>query len=244
MMAGIDPQFNLWLMKCVSLASPAYKAKTFPWRNGPAWINAFSQLCPVLLAINWVMQGMRHMDLPELLFRLLLEWLVAVLLLAALLLAGLAALPAVLLAALAAHTASFTLNGQVWVCARYCRLFRGDAARLQHFADAAAARLQALPWLDEAVIIGSWGVAGPGPRSDLDLRLVFPPGLAGWWRTNLLLLRLRAAAFLRGVPLDLYAYAGLDRLAACDPDEPMLLVVDRNGRLVRRFAERDLRAVP
>ena len=76
----------------------------------------------------------------------------------------------------AAHTVNFTLNGQVWVCARYCRWYRRDPAALDAFLRRAANGMRALPWLREAVCIGSLGRTGTvrGDRADLDLRLVFP----------------------------------------------------------------------
>ena len=65
---------------------------------------------------------------------------------------------------LGAHTLSFTLNGQVWVCARYCRWYRRDPAALERFLRAVAAELRGLPWLREAVCIGSLGRRRRGAR--------------------------------------------------------------------------------
>ena len=80
-------------------------------------------------------------------------------------------------------------------------------------------------------MIGSMGTAAGDARSDLDLRLVFPAGAHAWLRTNLLLLELRAQAFVRRVPLDLYAYDTPGSLDRFDPDEPWHVLVDRGGRL-------------
>lgn len=215
------------------------KPKRFPIRPRSPRLARAMQSCLFILAVNWCLQGMRGMDRKELGFRLLAELALAVFLM---LLAGrvLAPLPALLLGLAAAHSLSFTLNGQVWVCARYCRSWRGDAAAVERWLQRVAAELQALPWLREAVCIGSRGDQGliVGARSDLDLRLIFPAGATAWLRVNLLLLGLRTRAFLAGIPLDLYAYDGPRSLLRFDQRERLLVLADRDGRLAALFPAR------
>ena len=217
---------------------PAYKHKPFPAPLDAPRLRGLTQSCAFILAANWCMQGMRGMDRKELASRLGLEALAAVLLLGLL-----PASPLALLAALVlAHSLSFTLNGQVWVCARYCRWFRASPARTTAFLARIARDLRSRAWLDEAVIIGSrGGGAGLGPRSDIDLRLITPPGLLGWLRTSLWLLRWRALAFWQIVPLDLYAYDRPGSLARFDQDEPLRIILDRKGRLAAAFPGRVVR---
>jgi hypothetical protein len=215
------------------------KPKAFPIRPRSPRLARAMQSCAFILAVNWCLQGMRGMDRKELGFRLGAELLLAALLAWA----GVGMLdpaPAVLLGLVVAHTASFTFNGQVWVCARYCRSWRGDAPALERWLRAVAVELQGLTWLREAVCIGSRGDQGivRGDRSDLDLRLVFPPGAGTWLRTNLLLLRLRARALLDRIPLDLYAYDDPASLERFDQRERLLVLLDRDGRLAERFPER------
>ena len=215
------------------------KLKVFPIRPRSPALAGLMQSCLFILAVNWCLQGMRGMDRKELSFRLALELLLALAI--AGLLARFAQPPsALLLGLLVAHTASFTLNGQVWVCARYCRWYRRDPAALDHFLHAAATELRGLPWLREAVCIGSMGRAGVagGPRADLDLRLLFPAGVRDWLRVNLLLLRLRARAFFGRIPLDLYAYERPERLRRFDQRERLLVLLDRDGRLRALYPRR------
>ena len=216
------------------------KLKAFPWRPRSDRLAGLMQTCLFILAVNWCLQGMRGMDGKELSFRLGLEALVAALIAGALL-DPLGAPSAVALGLLVAHSLNFTLNGQLWVCARYCRRYRGDAQALDAFLGETATHLARLPWLREAACIGSLGRIGAGPRSDLDLRLLFPPGPLAWLRVNLLLLRLRSRALVRRIPLDLYAYATPERLRRFDQREPLLLLLDRDGRLAALFRRR---AVP
>jgi hypothetical protein len=218
------------------------KLKAFPIRPRSARLAGLMQSCAFILAVNWCLQGMRGMDAKELSFRLAVELLLVLLLVA--LAAQATPLPWALAAGLlGAHTASFTLNGQVWVCARYCRWYRRDPEALERFLQRTADELRALPWLREAVCIGSRSRrdAVQGDRADLDLRLLFPPGLSAWLRTNLLLLRLRARAFLGMIPLDLYAYDRPQTLRRFDQRERLLLLLDRDARLAGLYPRR---AVP
>jgi predicted nucleotidyltransferase len=219
---------------------PAYKLKAFPVPPGLAWLARPLQSCAGILAVNWVMQGMRGMGRRELSFRLLLEAGAALLLAAALTLAGIAVESANIIGALAAHTLNWLLNGQIWVCARYCRLYRGRVIRLQLAMADLVVELPQRLWLDEAALIGSAADGRQQERSDIDLRLVFPAGPGGWLRTNMLLLRLRSRAFLRMVPLDVYAHDRTDDLRRSDPADSVRLLIDRHGRLRRLLADRRL----
>jgi hypothetical protein len=220
-----------------SFSSP--KPKLFPIRPRAPWLAGLMQSCAFILLVNWCLQGVRGMDRKELAFRVSAE-----LLLAGLLAAATAALldPARALVAglLGAHTLNFTLNGQLWVCARYCRWYRRDPGALERFLSSLVPELRALPWLEEAACIGSRGQAAAvrSDRADLDLRLVFPPGFGNWLRGNLLLLRLRARAFRSMIPLDLYAYDRPESLRRFDQRERLLALVDRSGRLAMLFPER------
>lgn len=214
------------------------KPKSFPVAPRCAVMRAVMRSCAFVLAVNWVMQGMRGMDGKELAFRLLAEAALAGGLAAMLLAGGMAAGPAWLLAAALAHSLGFTVNGQFWVCARYCPSYRGDMVRLHRFLGRSAEAVARAGWLDEAVVIGSTGEGALGPRSDIDLRLICPRGVVAWIRTNLLLLRLRTAAFLGGVPLDAYAYDRVDSLRRFDPAEPWVVLLDRRGRIAAGFPGR------
>lgn len=219
--------------KCLVRSIPA-KPKIYPFAPRSLALRRLMRSCAFVLAVNWLTQGMRGMDRKELSFRLLAEFLAVVLLAA---LSGLGA-AAVVPAAFLAHSLGFTLNGQFWVCARYCPSYRGDPARLHRFLHAIAPELRRV--VDCAVVIGSTGGDALGPRSDLDLRLIFPPGPMAWIAVNLLLLRMRTRAFFGRIPLDAYAYDTARSLARFDPAEPWLVIVDRNGDIARRFPDRRL----
>ena len=215
------------------------KRKVFPIRPRAPWLDRVVQSCAVILAINWVFQGMRGMQPKELTFRVAFGLTLAAITAMMTNEAGLDIAAATTLGLLTGHTANFLLNGQFWVCARYCRSYRGDAERIVTATVGLARELATLPWLDEVVFIGSRARGGrPSDRSDIDLRLVFPPGIVNWWRVNVLMLRLRMGALRDGLPLDLYAYDSPDALLRFDQDEPLLLAKDTAARLRRMFAAR------
>lgn len=228
------------------MAGTAPKAKLFPFQPRSPLLAAAMQSTPFILAINWCLQGTRGMQAKELSFRLLLEAALATAAAGALAGGGMAAPVAVVLGLALAHSFNFLANGQLWVCARYGRAWHRDPAALDAFLAGTADRLRRLPWLAEALCIGSQGPGQGtrGSRSDIDLRLVFPPGPGGWLRVNLLLLELRARALVAVIPLDLYAYDDLEAFGRFRPDEPLLIVLDRHGRLARRFGDRRLAYQP
>lgn len=209
----------------------APKLKPFPV---PGLLLPLLQNVPAIMAVNWLSQGMRGMGRKELSFRLLLEATVALVVGSALgggahgIIAGCAI----------AHTLDFVFNGQLWVCGRYARGWSRDVAALTRFVEWTAARLRACGWLDEAVLLGSFGGPATDARSDVDLRLIFPDGALAWVRVNLLLLRLRSLALILRIPLDLYAYDAPSGLRRFDQREPLLLLLDRRGRLAAAFPTR------
>lgn len=215
------------------------KRKAFPVQPNQAWLDRLLQSCIGILAINWICQGMRGMQRKELGFRAAFGLVFAMLAGMLMMTAGLQPALAVLFGLIAGHSVNFLVNGQFWVCARYCRCYRGKATRIDLAARRLARELADLPWLEEVAFIGSRARdRALSDRSDLDLRLIFPQGPAGWWRTNLLLLRLRARALWAGLPLDLYAYDAPDALLRVAKDEPLLVAKDVHGRLRRICAAR------
>ncbi len=219
------------------------KAKAYRFRASSAEELFESRNCLFILAVNWLLQGVRGMDPKEIGFRLLLLALGT--LLAGWALAGLFALPYLTgsaLGLLVAHTLNFLLNGQLWVVLRYCPGYRREPARLARAIGVLLDDVARRPWLAEAVLLGSTvtRLTAPRSRADIDLRLIFPPGFAGWLRTNLYLLRLRFMASCTGLPLDVYAYAHPAVLRRFDQDEPLGIILDRDCRLKRGFANREL----
>jgi hypothetical protein len=219
------------------------KAKLYRLRAASPEALFESRSCVLILAANWLAQGIRGMDAKELSFRLLLTAVLTVIAVWSIRTAtGADPLTALASGLLVAHTLNFVVNGQLWVCLRYCPLYHRDPGALARDLEALLDDVARRAWLVEAVVLGSTvtRLARPGPRADVDLRLIFPPGLDGWLRTNLLLLELRARALVRRLPLDVYAYEHPASLRRFDQTEPLGIVLDRQARLRRGFANRQL----
>ena len=219
------------------------KAKLYRLRTTSPEALFESRSCLFILAMNWLAQGVRGMDAKELSFRLLLAGVltgVAGWLLRAA--SGADPLTALACGLLVAHTLNFLVNGQFWVCLRYCPMYRRDPGTLARDLDALLDDVARRAWLVEAVMLGSTVTrrGRPGARADIDLRLIFPAGPGGWLKTNLLLLELRARAFFHRLPLEVYAYEHPATLRRFDQTEPLGILLDRQARLRRGFANREL----
>lgn len=213
------------------------KAKAFPLLPARVASSPLVQNIAVVLAVNWLCQGMRGMGRRELAGRLAGEAILALLFGGLLLAAGSPRGPALAGGVVVAHTLAFLFNGQLWVCMRYWPRWRPDAERTRRFLARTVSELRDRPWLREAVCIGSRGAGAAcgSERSDLDLRLVFPRGASGFLRTHALLVRLRSRALFAAVPLDLYADDDPEALARHRTDEVLGVLLDRDGRLARRY---------
>lgn len=218
------------------------KKKNFCWMPNSPVLRTLMQSPLGILAINWVFQGMRGMQRKELCFRLLLESLLA-LSIYALQPSTWPMTPGLVAALCFAHTLNWLFNGHLWVCVRYFPIYRRNPAALAAFLAQQKDLLRRLPWLDEAVCIGSVGDTGGirSERSDIDLRLIFPPGIINWLRVNLLLLHLRGKALFNLIPLDLYAYDYISALDRFRQDEHLLLIRDRGNKILERYPARTRR---
>ena len=218
-----------------AVSSP--KAKHIPLVGLIPFCSPLQRNCLFILAVNWVMQGMRGMQSKELSFRLILEAMVASVMFWLVLWIISSPISAACFALFVAHSLNFLFNGQFWVCARYCQSYHGNADHVEESLSKISNDLGAEAWLNEAAIIGSRAKTNHRlhDRSDIDLRLIFPKGFAAWIKTNLLLLTMRSWALIHAIPLDLYAYDEPKALERFDQSEPLGLLLDRQNRLARHF---------
>jgi len=202
------------------------KKKKFDWLRNHPRLERIAQTDAGLLTINWVSQGVRGMEAKEIIFRfslfLFLLFVVYVLLtafLSANLCTGIAS-------AFIAHTINWTLNGQFWVCARYCGFYHADVDALNYKAARVIEWVRSTSLIENAVVIGSYTNRNfqLGATSDLDLRIFYSRGIKGYARTTMALLILRAWAFLKRFPLDLYAYSRVETLNKFDGSEGWTVV--------------------
>lgn len=215
------------------------KKKRYAWMPENRFLLALMQSSAGILAINWIFQGMLGMQRKELVFRLLLEALLAFLLFC-LLVGCYPVFIATVLSIAIAHTINWLFNTHLWVCMRYTPFYRRSPKAIERYLAGLEAGLSRRVWLREAVIIGSLG-GSPGvqsDKSDIDLRIIFPKGLCAWVKTNVLLMGLRTKALFTMIPLDLYAYDEVSALDRFRQDEGLTIILDRDKRVFERYANR------
>ena len=218
------------------------KKKIYSWMPKTRFLRMLMQSPIGILGINWVFQGMRGMQQKELGFRVLLE-LILLITISMFLPEAWGVFIKFLVSLFIAHSLNWFFNTHLWVCVRYFPVYRRDPKVLSSYLAKEEKFLQSLPWLNEAVCIGSVGDSGDisSERSDIDLRLIFPSGIINWFRVNILLLRLRFYALFLIIPLDLYAYDDINALDQFRQDEGMRVILDRQSCLSIRFVNRTQR---
>lgn len=190
------------------------------------------QSCLGVLAINWVFQGVRGMQNKELSFRIFLFMFAAVILNIL--------IDNVFIAIFVAHTINWLFNGHIWVCVRYCSFYKRNPDALQEFLNSLINDIRKRSFIKEAVCIGSVGDKNQinSHKSDIDLRIFFASGFDNYLKINLYLLKLRSLAFLKVIPLDLYAYDSILRLRKFRQDEGLLIIKDEYGDIAKLFSDR------
>ena len=189
---------------------------------------------PVLLASNWLFQGMFIMDATERWTKLLLDVLLAGV--AFLVLARFAPAlgPAVqgLFAALVAHTANWLANGQLPVVLKNLGLTRLPPERMRRELARLRVRAHGAPALVGAYAYGSLARGEAHDRSDLDVRVLRRPGAVAGLRAVWFVLWERSRATLLVLPLDIYVAdrrESLGKVIAPDEIERPVVLMDRTA---------------
>jgi len=216
------------------------KLKNFGWSPRSKLLAYLMQTGVVILAINWVFQGVRGMQFKELSFRWALESIVFLILFLILIQSEVSVIWSCLGALVLAHSLNWLFNTHLWVCVRYMKVYRRNPDALSNFLSDVSKQINKKSWLKEAVCIGSIGDKGDVSswRSDIDLRLFFGAGPLDYFRLNFYLIYLRTRALIEIIPLDLYAYDNIEILERFKSDEGILLIKDVDGRIAARFSGR------
>ncbi len=185
---------------------------------------------PVVIGRYWLLQGMLYMNPAEVLHRLLVECIFAVL-------AWLALMPLEsaawrIGAALAlAHTANMVFNGHLFALFKHDLYWFGFYKRWDDFAEYVETmreRLRSRPCagLKRASIYGSITRGNFSTSSDLDIRFLAQPGLMNGLGVAQRVFEERARALIAGFPLDLYMVHSSEELARkinLEKERPIIL---------------------
>lgn len=196
--------------------------KRLAWTPRNARAQSMIESWPVVVLVNWVFQGLRGCDRKELMTRTLS---------AAIALSVLRSqLPALRPRLVVVHTLQWLLHGNPFVVLRYTPLFRRSPYAIERFVAQTSRVMRRLKV--DCVVIGSLGgQRGATRTSDVDLRFMYPPRLLGWLIGSAILIGLRLSALFSGMPLDVYAYDGVDTLGQFRGDEHVRIISDPAGAL-------------
>ena len=216
------------------------KKKKFGWTPNNELLLRLMQSKVSILTINWVFQGMRGMQSKELSFRFGLETTLIILLHILVFSNYFEAAASVLVSIFVAHTLNWLLNTHLWVCVRYFPIYRRNPEVLKSYLNSTEIQINNIRWIDSAVCIGSIGDKGDVSswRTDIDLRLIFEPGIFNYFRMNFYLIYLRTIALFTIIPLDLYAYNDISYLKNFKKDEGLMLLKDTANKIVKLYPEK------
>ena len=183
---------------------------------------------PILIASNWIFQGIFYMDRTERAFRIFVE-LILISLVGVLLSFVLNLAVTFLFAILLIHTMNWMLNGQFfalfkkfgWVHTRkedfeiFCKLISRNAMRKVS--------------LDSVLAYGSLTRASLDVTSDIDIRIIRKKGSANAISACIFVMQLRIIAFVKKFPLDIYVFDDIESLRRMKENVPVKLYENVQG---------------
>lgn len=218
------------------------KKKKFGWMPNSPFLLKLMQSKVSILAINWTFQGMRGMQSKELSFRVGFEIIMIFVLNFLLFSSYFEQSFSLVLSIVFAHTVNWLFNTHLWVCVRYFPIYNRNPDALVSYLVRVEKQINGLKWIESAVCIGSIGDKGSVSswRTDIDLRLIFQPGVFNYFKMNFYLIYLRTIALLTIIPLDLYAYNNIRYLKNFRQDEGLMLLKDEGNRIIKMYPEKTI----
>lgn len=198
-----------------------------------SWLGRVLQSRTGVIASNWVFQGMRYMNIYEVVLKLTLDVLF-VLLFVFLLVDDVNAV-SLLAAFVAAHTVNWILNGHIFVLLRYVLPVPKTVEDFEMYIKTLQQRAMKTNCIDGVAIYGSYCRGQLHKYSDLDVRVIVRDGFFNGVCGALFCLRERFMAFFRSFPLDMYSCVGTRCLDRLRDDEMPVILLDQSGRLGDRY---------
>jgi hypothetical protein len=185
-------------------------------------------LSPIgIILTYWLFQGMRYMDVREVILKLSLDILITCLFIAL----GVNFLLSILLS----HTINMFCNGHFYVLMKNIGRGKTDPCYFIDYVDSFNSRVQKASFLIGAASYGSLSRNGYKPTSDFDVR-IFPKNTFYCWLKSVIWVSFqRLQAFLGRFPLDIYVF-DLDVVKKkMRADEPPIILSDPNGILAEKY---------
>lgn len=192
------------------------------------WIQIFLSSPIVLIVSNWLLQGMRYMEPGELTLKIVLTLIPSLLIFFLISYAkGSIILWQVVLVLFLVHTFNWVFNGQIFVLARYlpfnCKM---TIEKMDSFIREIHTMSSEMNSLEAVLIFGSLSRGEITSTSDLDVRIMRRKGVIKALKAYMLAVKLRAKAFIRRFPLDIYTFGDMSYLRRSREDEPPVVIID------------------
>jgi len=192
----------------------------------------------VILASNWIFQGMLMRTWSERLFRFVFE-LISVLIIFVLFSFYLPQIPAIILSTFIIHTLNWIFNGNLWALLMKDQRFlkstgrRGNIARkIQFLANLKKRATGAFGSIVAVAVFGSLSRAEFDETSDIDMRIIRNSGIFNCVKVNIFAVYLRFVSFIQKIPLDLYVLDGVNQIERhMSLHEPPIVIYDPTNAL-------------
>lgn len=136
-----------------------------------------------------------------------------------------------------AHTCNWLLNGHFFVLTRYIYPVPREVSSFEKYVKYLHQKAAPNEAIDGLAVFGSYCRNALHENSDLDVRVIAAPGVSTGLRVAGFCAKERFLAFFRRFPLDIYGFTDIEYLNRLRDDEAPLVLMDRSGRLLRRYPE-------
>jgi len=180
---------------------------------------------------NWVFQGVLYMEWRELVFRINIELLTALVFL--LLLSGMAGIKwAILPSLMLAHTVMWVFCGHIWALALgpNRRLARNKPGEVLAYLNCLHARVNRVSAIKGCVVFGSLSQGKFTENSDLDILCCPQKGILNCILAFSAGMRERTIAFFKRMPVEIYFY-DISAFEGVDDKERPILMKEQDGDL-------------
>lgn len=184
----------------------------------------------VIIATNWIFQGLLYSDKTEKLFKILLDLVLTAILLFFISFSNKIYLN-FLISFLISHTLFFVFNGQLFALAKNFDLISNEPQRIIDYADGLKKRASKEKSINCVVIYGSLVRKEVKSTSDLDLRIIRNKGLFNGLRACVFGFKERSRALFYRFPLDMYVVDSPKHLLKMRSDEKPLILYDQKNIL-------------
>ena len=217
--------------------------KKFAWNPKNQTLYKLMASTPGVIIINWIFQGMLGMDKSELLFHLAYDLVftgIFIMILSKLLGLWISLIIAIVMA----HTLNFLFNSHFWVMGRYVGISKTSQKEVSKYISSLKKRLSKTKSIGGIVVIGNLTRGGRvRETSDLDVRWICQRGFSNMVIANLILIKEKAAAFLKRFPLDIYLYDDVAKLSQLREDETPILIKDDGEFLSKWYDKQERRTI-